>query len=179
MTGTQAETWRKFRFITAPAWAYAFLLLLCTGVGLLLIFIIMRAVSRGATGYLPLTRAASMRIRNASIAGLSLFVLVLLLWIVGFVVARPDDSTANTISGIAFAGGLLVGLAAVAFWLLIRPRFGPGGKVLAVPKGQFDNLVVLDRVHPAFVEAVQHHQQMRAAQLVPPPPPSPLLPASK
>ena len=62
MTGQPAETWRKFRFQTAPAWAYAFLLLLCTGVGLLIIFLAMYLVSRRASGYLPLTRASSRKV---------------------------------------------------------------------------------------------------------------------
>jgi hypothetical protein len=66
MTGAPAETWRKFRFSTAPAWAYAFLILLCTGVGLLIVFLAMYLVSRRASGHLPLTRAASRRVGLAS-----------------------------------------------------------------------------------------------------------------
>jgi len=38
---------RKFRFQTAPGWAYALLLLLCTGVGLLIVFIAMYLVRGG------------------------------------------------------------------------------------------------------------------------------------
>jgi hypothetical protein len=66
MTGAPAETWRKFRFSTAPAWAALFLLLLCTGLGLLIVFLAIYLVSRRATGYLPLTRAASRRVGLAS-----------------------------------------------------------------------------------------------------------------
>jgi hypothetical protein len=62
MTGAPAETWRKFKFSTAPAWAAVFLLLLCTGVGLLIVFLAIYLVSRRASGYLPLTRAASRRV---------------------------------------------------------------------------------------------------------------------
>jgi len=158
MTGRPAETWRRFRFITAPAWAYAFLLLLLTGIGLLLIFILMRVVSRTATGHLPLTRASSNEIRNANLVGLGGVVLWLALWVVGF--AAQDNSAA----GLAFVLGFVVAFAVLVYWLLIRPRFGPKGTVLPVAKGQWQSIVVLDRVHPAFVAAVQQHQQARAAQ---------------
>lgn len=66
MTGVPAETWRKFKFSTAPGWAFLFLLLLCTGVGLLIVFLAMYLVSRRASGYLPLSRAASRRVALAS-----------------------------------------------------------------------------------------------------------------
>ncbi len=161
ITGRPAETWRKFRFVTAPGWAYAFLLLLVTGIGLLLIFIIMRAVSRTASGHLPLTRAASNRIRNANLVGLGLAILWLVLWAVGF--------AAN--SGGFFLLGFLILFAVLIYWLLIRPRFGIAGKVLAVRPGQRESVVVLRRVNPAFVAAVQQHQQARAAQFAPQPQP--------
>jgi hypothetical protein len=66
MTGVPAETWRKFRFSTAPGWAALFLLLLCTGVGLLIVFLAIYLVSRRASGYLPLSHAASRRVGLAS-----------------------------------------------------------------------------------------------------------------
>ena len=44
MTGQPAQAWRKFRFATVPRWAYVFLVLICTGIGLLPIFIIMAVV---------------------------------------------------------------------------------------------------------------------------------------
>src|SRR5207245_6467641 len=62
MTGAPAEVWRKFRFRTVPGWAYAFLALLVTGIGLLPIFIIMAVVSRRASGPLPLTRARRQKL---------------------------------------------------------------------------------------------------------------------
>lgn len=179
MTGAPAETWRKFRFVTAPAWAYASLVLICTGIGLLPIFIIMRLVSRTAAGHLPLTNASAHRLRTVTSIAVSLFLLVLVLWAIGIFVptaAGSDNPTANAIAGLAFFLGLLVALAGVIVWLLVKPRFGPGGKVMAKQPSQFDNLVVLRRVHPAFVAAVQQHQQARAAQFqtaqaMPPPPP--------
>ncbi len=161
ITGKPAETWRKFRFVTPPGWAYAFLLLLVTGIGLLLIFILMRVVSRTATGHLPLTRAASNRIRNANIAGIGLAILWLALWVVGFV--------AN--SGGLFLLGFLVLFAFIIYWLLVLPRFGIAGKVLAVQRGQRESIVVLQRVNPGFVAAVQQHQHARAAQFAPQPQP--------
>jgi len=186
MTGAPAETWRKFRFVTAPGWAYASLVLICTGIGLLPIFIIMRLVSRTASGHLPLTKASAQRLRTVTSIAVSLFLLTLVLWAVGIFVpsvAGSDNATANTIAGLAFFLGLLSGLAGVIVWLLVRPRFGPRGKVMATQPGQNDNLVQLSRVHPVFVAAVQQHQQARAAQFQPalpptslPPPESPLPP---
>jgi hypothetical protein len=171
-TGAPAETWRKFRFVTAPGWAYAFLLLLLTGIGLLLIFILMRAVSRTAGGYLPLTRAASNRIRNANLAGLGLAILWLVLWAVAF--TQGDNSAAAPL----FLLGFLVMFALLVYWLLVRPRFSVGGKVLGVQPGHMESVVVLERVHPAFVAAVQQHQQARVAQFqaAPPLPPAPPVP---
>ena len=162
MTGAPAETWRKFRFITAPAWAYAFLVLLLTGIGLLLIFILMRAVSRTATGHLPLTRASSDRLRNANIAGLGIALVWLVLLVVGF--AAGDNGAGFFLLGILVLFGLVI------YWLLVRPRFGPKGTVLPIARGQQQSVVRLERVHPAFVAAVQQHQQARAAQFQAAPP---------
>ena len=157
LTGRPAEKWQKFRFVTAPGWAYAFLLLLLTGVGLLLIFIIMRAVSRTASGHLPLTRAASNRIRNANLAGVGIAILWLALWVFAFTLGSDSGF------GLLFGLGLLVMVFLAIYWMVIRPQFGIGGKVLAVQPGQRESIVVLDRVHPAFVAAVaQQHTSWMA-----------------
>lgn len=173
MSGRPAETWRKFQFTTAPGWAYLFLILICIGIGLLLIFVVMFAVSRRASGYLPLTHESSRSVARASSAGLALFLLVAVLWVLGIAVGvvAGDDSAASTVSGILFALGLLALVVATAYWLLVKPRFGPQGKVMAKRPGEWDNLVELRHVHPAFVAAVQQHQQWRASQAIPPPPP--------
>ena len=95
MTGAPAETWRKFRFSTAPGWAALFLLLLCTGVGLLIVFLAIYLVSRKASGYLPLSRAASRRVGLASWipAGLLVGGFVLL---IGAAVAAGAGSSTTT-----------------------------------------------------------------------------------
>ena len=188
MTGATAQTWRKFRFVTAPAWAYALLVLICTGIGLLPIFIVMRIVSRTASGHLPLTNASAQKLRTVTSIAVALFLLMLVFWAVGIFVpsvAGSDNPTANTIAGLAFFLGLLSGLAGVTVWLLVKPRFGPGGRVMATQPGHNDNIVQLSRLHPAFVAAVQQHQQARAAQhqaappSIPPPPPEPPPPQGK
>jgi hypothetical protein len=171
MTGAPAETWRKFRFVTAPGWAYALIPLICVGVGLLLIFIVMYAVSRTATGHLPMSRAADSKLRTVTSIGTGLFLLVLVFWAAGIAVtaiAGSDNSTANTISGLLFSIGLLTGLGGAGYWLLVKPRFGPTGKVMAKRPGYNDNLVELRNVHPAFRTAVQQHQQARAVQFAAP-----------
>ena len=158
MTGQPAETWRKFRFVTAPAWVWVFLILLLTGIGLVLIFILMRVASRTAAGRLPLTRGASNTLRNANLAGIGLAILWLALWIAAFAAGN------SSFSGLGFFLGFLVIFTLVVYWLLVLPRFGPKGKVLAIAPGQWQSIVVLSRVHPAFVAAVQQHQQARAAR---------------
>lgn len=165
MTGQPAETWQRFRFVTAPAWAYAFLILICTGIGLLPIFILMAVVSRRASGHLPLTRASQRRVRLGTWICVDLFVLTVLLWIGAAVISSiwPDNSTVSVIVGVAVSVGLLSLLAGFAGWLLVRPRFGPGGRVLDRPAGAQEYLVELRRVHPAFVAAVnQQHSAWMA-----------------
>ena len=165
MTGAPAETWQRFRFVTAPAWAYAFLILVVTGIGLLPIFILMTVVSRRASCYLPLTRASQRRVRLGTWLCVDLFILAILLWIGAGVAASiwPDNSTASIFIGLAVFTGILSILAAAAGWLLVRPRFGPGGRVLDRPPGSQDYLVELRRVHPAFVAAItQQHTNWMA-----------------
>ncbi len=47
--------------------------------------------------------------------------------------------------------------------LLIRPAIGPRVKVLEQQPGQYDKLVELRNVHPAFVAAVNQMHAARAA----------------
>lgn len=68
MTGAPAETWRKFRFSTSPAWVYVLFVIVCAlgVIGVIVVAIIQSAVSRRASGYLPLTRAASRKVAFAT-----------------------------------------------------------------------------------------------------------------
>ncbi len=166
MTGAPAETWQRFRFVTAPAWAYAFLILVCTGIGLLPIFILMAVVSRRASGHLPLTRASQRRVKRATWVCIDLFVLAVLLWIAAAVIASiwSDNAVASTFVGLAVFVGILSLLAAAIGWLLVRPMFGPGGAVRARPAGYQDYPVELRKVHPLFVQAVYAQHAARMAQ---------------
>jgi hypothetical protein len=171
MTGAPAETWRKFRFSTAPAWAYAFLILLCTGVGLLIVFVAMYLVSRRASGHLPLTRASSHRVGLATwIPGGALLGGIVLL-IAAAVVAGANSNTTTGESevGGAIAGdlailGILALLAGIVGALVLRQVLGPRARVMDAPPGHTDRLVELRNVHPAFVAAVLQVHQARAAQ---------------
>jgi hypothetical protein len=98
MTGQPAETWRKFRFSTAPAWAPVLFLLLCTGVGLLLVFIAMYGVSRRASGHLPLTRASSRRVALASWIPVGLLAAAFVLVIAAFVVFGASSTSTRQIT---------------------------------------------------------------------------------
>ena len=166
MTGAPAETWRKFRFSTAPDWAYAFLLLLCTGVGLLIVFLAIYLVSRRASGYLPLTRASSRRVALASWIPGGLFLLTLLLWVLAIIISSSsNDDTAGAVAGLVLIFSLVVLIAAMIGWLVIRRLIGPRAKVFDRQPGMVEYMVEIRKVHPAFVSAVVQAQHARAAQM--------------
>jgi hypothetical protein len=98
MTGQPAEVWRKFRFSTAPSWAPVLYLLLCTGVGLLIIFIAVYGVSRRASGHLPLTRASSRRVSLAGWIPAGLVVAGIALVIGAFVVFGASSTSTRQIT---------------------------------------------------------------------------------
>jgi hypothetical protein len=100
MTGQPAETWRKFRFATVPGWAYAFLALLCTGIGLVPVFILMAIVSRRASGYLPLTHVSRQKLLLATWLPFSLIPFALVLW-VGAAIASAASGSASAASPVS------------------------------------------------------------------------------
>ncbi len=164
MTGAPAETWRKFRFSTAPPWAYALLLLLCTGVGLLIVFLAMLLVSRRASGHLPLTRGSSRQVALAIWIPAGLVIATVALWVLGIVVAViSNDETGSAIASDLFIVSALPFIAGVLGWLVIKPLLGPRASVMERRGGDYDRLVELRNVHPAFVAAVQQIHQARAA----------------
>jgi hypothetical protein len=164
MTGAPAETWRKFRFATPPAWAYVLLLLVCTGVGLLIIFVLMWAVSLRASGYLPLTRASRRKVTLATWIPIGLIVLTFVLWIAAAILGlRSNDSTTSTIAGSLLIIGLLSFLAGLAGRLVITRIAGPRARVMERLPGQYGQVVELRNVHPAFVMAVNQLYAARAA----------------
>jgi hypothetical protein len=168
MTGAPAETWRKFRFATPPAWAYVLLLLVCTGVGLLIIFVLMWAVSFRASGFLPLTRASRRKVTLARWVPVGLLVLAVVSWIAAAILGLgSNDQTASTIAGSLLIGGLLAFLAGLAGRLVISRIAGPRAKVMERQPGQYDQVVELRNVHPAFVMAVNQLHRARAAHYAP------------
>jgi len=122
MTGLPAETWRKFRYQTAPAWAYAFLLLLCTGVGLLIVFLAMYLVSRRASGHLPLTRASSRKVALGAWIPAGLFLFTLVLWVVAIVISSSSsDETTGSLAALVLLFSFIVLIAALVGWLIVKP----------------------------------------------------------
>jgi hypothetical protein len=90
----------------------------------------------------------------------------ILLWIIAAVVGSiagsdPIGSTIALLIAALGAGALLVGIIGL---LIVRRTYGPTGKVLEPQPGQFQSLVELGNVHPAFVAAVQELQHLRAQQ---------------
>jgi hypothetical protein len=155
MTGAPAETWRKFTFRTTPWWTYLF--------GAIVVLL----VSKRASGYLPLTRASAQKLRVVTWVSAGLMLVAIPILIASIAVAANstnDNSPAAAISGILFLLFLLTVIGGTIGLLVIRNQLGPAGKVMAQQVGQYDALVELRRVHPAFVAAVQQHQRARAAQ---------------
>jgi hypothetical protein len=164
-TGQPAETWRKFRFATAPTWAYALLVLICTGIGLIPIFIIMAAVSRRASGHLPLTKSSSRTIGLTTWIPVGLLGGTVVLWILAAIVAgsSSDQTTGAIAAGLVILSLVTLVAGGVGVYM-IRPLVRPRGKVMEQRPGQFDKLVELHNVHPAFVAAVNQIHEARAAQ---------------
>jgi len=179
MTGRTAETWRRFKFATPPAWSYALLILVCLGgMGILAFAVVMALTAQRASGYLPLTKDSSRLVTLSTWVPVGLLVLAVVVWIAAIPVAASD--TIGDAAGWLFWIGLLLLLSGLAGRLIVTPLLSPRAKVMEMAPGQNDRIVELRNVHPAFVAAVEQRQREHAAQLAPPPPPPPpLLPASK
>jgi hypothetical protein len=154
MTGAQAETWRKFTFAKTPPWAF-----LLGGV------LLATALSERVTGYLPLTHASARKVATVRRIFLGAILFGFLLWVLSFVVAANSEGPAW---GLLFLVGLGVMIAGAVGMLVGREAMGPRGKLLDQPPGQYQRLIELSNVHPAFVAAVRDLQQQRAARSRPP-----------
>jgi hypothetical protein len=160
MTGRPAETWRKFRFATPSFWVVVLLL------GLVVLGL--RAPgprARLANGHLPLTKSASELAMLVETVSLALLPLSTILVCGGIVIRRFNnaDPDLSAISRNLVVIGLVLLLAFIVSSVL-RNFVGLGAKVLEPPPGYSDQLVELQRVHPAFVAAVNQMHRMRAAQ---------------
>ena len=156
MSGEPAETWRKFNFTSAPAWAF------WVG-GLLLSY----AMARRASGYLPLTRASERLLKTPNWPVIAFAAIGAMLWVTAIVVGlTAGGSNVGSAAAVwaALFGGWSLFVTLIAF-LFTNRGFGPTGKVLEQQYGQYEPLVELRRVHPRFVEAVRRHQDERARQL--------------
>ena len=171
-TGQPADAAVKFRFVTVPRWAYVLLVLLCTGVGFLVIFIVMRLVSRTASGRLPYVRAAANRIRLWRWVGVATIVGIPVLLIAALVSLSGD----TTIAALVWSAFLADLLAAIGIQYLVLPRVGPNAYVYDSPHA-YGRWVELRRVHPAFAAAVAEMYASRwAAARQLPPAPQPVAP---
>jgi len=162
MTGRSAETWRKFTFSTPPAWTYALIPLICLGVlGVIIAGAIIYGVSERATGHLPLTRSSSRTVGLAVWIPIALLIASPVAWVFAFVFGAGSDSP---VFPIFFLGGFLLLLAGLVGRLVGTPLIIPRARVYPVQPGQYDRLVEIRNVNPAFVAAVQQHQHARYAQ---------------
>lgn len=172
MTGRPAETWKKFNFATPPQWAYALLILVCVGgIGFIAYAIVMAAIAQRASGFLPLTRGSRRAIDLAFWLPLGLIGLPLVMWIAAAIIGlSTGDPTLDTIAVVLFWFGLLLMIAGLVGRLVITPLVGPRAKVREQLPGQYDKLVELRNVNPAFVAAVREMHAGWASQHPPPPP---------
>jgi hypothetical protein len=164
MTGATAETWRKFNFSSAPPYAFWF--------GGLIVAALM---SRRASGYLPLTHASAKMLRLSFWSLVALIPIGAVVALAGLTLAGASngESVGTTIGVLGFVLGLatlIVGLIGLA---IVRRTLGPTGKIFEPQPGQYQSLIELRNVHPAFVAAVQQLQQMRAQQAYPSQSPNP------
>ncbi len=164
MTGRPAETWRRFRFATPPPWAYALLALACLGgIGIIGYAIVMAAIAQRAAGYLPLTRAGRRTVNLTFWGPLALLGSALAIWVAAAIIGLPtNDPALNTIGAVLFWIGLLVFMFGLIGRLVITPLVGPRAKVREQLPGQYDKVVELRNVNPAFVAAVRQAHQARS-----------------
>src|SRR5260370_10822319 len=155
MTGATAETWRKFNFSSAPAYAFWF--------GGLIVAAVM---SRRASGYLPLTHACANKLRLAFWSLLALIPIGAFVAFVGLTVAGASngEGVGTTIGVMGFVLGLAALLVGLIGLTIVRRALGPTGKIFEPQPGQYQSLIELRNVHPAFVAAVQQLQHMRPRQ---------------
>lgn len=182
MTGRPAETWRRFRFATQPAWAYALLVLACVGgIGLIGFAIVMAAIAQRASGYLPLTTASRRTVNLTFWGPLALLGLAIAIWMAAAIIGLPtNDTTLNSIGAVLFFIGLLVFAFGLIGRLVITPLVGPRAKVREQQPGYYDKVVELRNVNPAFVAAVNQAHRVRAAAYasIPQAPGPPFLPGT-
>jgi len=169
MTGAPAETWRKFRFSTTPAWALLFLLLICIGIGFFVSLPLAYLAGRHASGSLPLSHSSKRLLEIPKWVGVASLAFWAIDWILAAIAFSlqhdPTNPTAALASLLLFylgLPGLVLGvvLLEIAFQLGTLP-YGPRAKVRKQEPGQPDRVVELLRVHPAFVAAVLEMQKSR------------------
>jgi hypothetical protein len=170
MSGRPAETWRKFRFATPPDWAYALLLLVCLGgLGIIAYAVVIAVVARRATGFLPLTRSSSRTVMLALWVPVGMIIAWVVLWVAAAIIGLPSsDQTLITIAAILFWVGVFALLGGLVGRLVIMPLICPRAKVMEQLPYQYDKLVELRNVNPAFVAAVNQMHAARQQQVMPP-----------
>jgi hypothetical protein len=175
MTGRPVETWRKFTFSTPPSWTYALLPLICLGVfGVAIAAAVIYSVSERATGHLPLTRSSSRTVGLAIWVPVALLIASPVAWVLAFVF---DSGSQSPVFPTFFLLGAALLLAGLLGRLVGTPLIIPRARVNPMQYGQYDRLVEIRNVNPAFVTAVRQHQHARYAQAYPPQ--APHLPESK
>jgi multisubunit Na+/H+ antiporter MnhC subunit len=176
MTGEPAETWRKFRFHSAPLWSVVFLFLICIGIGFFVSAFLMYVVSRRASGYLPLTQASNRKLALVMRIAIAIVAIAILMGILAVFLASRNDLATSVASLVLTQLAIFVfvcGALGLQTGLQITyPLFGPKARVMKRESGQSDRLVELRNVHPAFATAVLQMQQERSV------PPLPLAPGS-
>ena len=168
MTGLPAETRRRFRFFRAPGWSFAFVFLICAGVGFLISGLLIFLVSDKVSGYLPLTSASARRLGLLMRVSVAIVGVALVMLIAAAFLATTGESLAQLASVLLVSTGLpvfLLGFTGLQFGLqVLKPVYGPTALVLPRDAMHPDRWIELRNVHPAFVAAVQQQHAARTAQ---------------
>ncbi len=163
MTGRPAETWKKFKFASAPDWTYALLVLTCLGgLGFIAFTIVVAAVSQRASGFLPLTRSSNRTVTLAFWIPLALLIAWPICWAVALITSGDSNASATTFG--LFWLGIFFLVAGMIGRLVVTRFVSPRAKVWELAPGQMDRIVELRNVHPLFVAAVLQRQQAQASQ---------------
>jgi len=101
MTGAPAETWRKFRFSTTPAWALLFLLLICIGIGFFVSLPLAYLAGRHASGSLPLSHSSKRLLEIPKWVGVASLAFWAIDWILAAIAFSLQHDPTNPTAALA------------------------------------------------------------------------------
>lgn len=161
MTGRRADVWRRFKFVTVPAWVYLLLVLfIFAGFGIIVHLVVRHALAQRARGYLPLSRLASRVVTIAVWFPIGIVALAAVVLVVGVAAAANDSS--SPIGGKLFLFSIVLLVGGLLVRQLFQSFLFPRAKVNAPMPGYGDRVLEMRHLHPNFVAAVRRRQLERS-----------------